>query len=65
MATAKDAKLNILTAEQAKQVSEFAKRITDSHAKLDVLEQLGLGVSDLRSKLNWAGKRADILLGKV
>lgn len=64
MANREDIKLNILTSEQRKELATLAKKIDESQKVLDLLSELGLGVSDMQAKLNWAKKRNTLLLEK-
>ena len=64
MADKKDTKLNILTPEMRKSLDKLGEDIEKSEKTLALLEELGLGVGDLRSKLEWSKKRREILLAK-
>ncbi len=64
MAKEKDTKLNILSPESRKELEKLGEQIEKSEKTLALLEELGLGVGDLRAKLEWAKKRKDILLAK-
>lgn len=64
MAKEKDTKLNILSPESRKELIALGEQIEKSEKTLALLEELGLGVGDLRAKLEWAKKRKDILLEK-
>ncbi|KKN25072.1 hypothetical protein LCGC14_0888550 [marine sediment metagenome] len=62
MAKEKDIKLNILTPETRKELEKLGEQIDKSQKTLDLLKDLGLGVGDMQSKLDWSKKRKDILL---
>lgn len=64
MAKDKETKLNILTSEQRKDLEKLGVDIYKAQKTLDLLKELGLGVGDMESKLEWARKRKDILLAK-
>jgi len=59
-----ESKLNLLTAEQKERLQALGKNIDEAEKRLVLLRELGLGVSDLMEKLQWAKKRRDILLAK-
>lgn len=56
--------LNILTPSARKELENLGADIEKSQKTLDLLKELGLGTTDLQSKLDWAKKRRDILLEK-
>lgn len=64
MAKDREPKLNILTPEQRKELEKLSADIDKAQKTLDLLKELGLGVGDMESKLEWARKRKDILLAK-
>lgn len=64
MAPDKVDRLNILTTEQRKELTKLGDGIARARAGLAMLQELGLGVSDLSSKLEWADKRRKTLLEK-
>lgn len=64
MAKDKDIKLNILTPETRKELEKLGVDIDKAQKSLDLFKELGLGVGDMESKLDWARKRKDILLKK-
>lgn len=64
MAKQTETKLNILTSEQRKELEKLGEQIEKSQKALALLEELGLGVGDLRARLEWAEKRRAILLEK-
>lgn len=64
MAAEKQNRLNILTPEQRKQLTKLGDQVANSKAALALLEELGLGVGDLKSKLEWTEKRRLLLLEK-
>lgn len=56
--------LNLLTSEQRERLQLLGKNINDAEKRLSLLKELGIGVTDLSEKLEWAKKRRDILLAK-
>lgn len=56
--------LNILTPEQKRTLIKLGDQIDKAENSLALLEELGVGVRDLKDKLVWAKKRRDILLKK-
>lgn len=64
MAKDKETKLNILTPELRKELVKLGDDIEKSQKTLELFEKMGLGVSDMKSKLDWARKRKDILLAE-
>ena len=58
-----DIKLDILTPDNRAKLEQLGDDIEKSKKTLEVLKQLGVGVSELEAQLNWASKRRDILLG--
>ena len=58
-----DIKLDILTPDNRAKLEALGSDIEKSKKTLEVLKQLGVGVSELEAQLNWASKRRDILLG--
>lgn len=64
MAKENDTKLNILTPEVRQKLEKLGKRIDESQKVLELFKEMGIGVGDLESKLQWAKKRKDILLDK-
>ena len=63
------AKLNdplvTLTADAKKEIDKLGKDIERSEADLKALEELGLDVSRLRDKINWARKAREIVLKRM
>ena len=55
--------LDILTPEARTKLEALGGDIEKSKKTLEVLKQLGVGVSELEAQLKWASKRRDILLG--
>ena len=64
MAKVNEAKLNILTAADRSSLEKLAEQITKAEKTIDLLEELGLGVGDMKAKLAWSKKRTAILLEK-
>jgi len=64
MAKDKETRLNILTPAERKVLEDLGSDIERSQKTIDLLKELGLGTTDLQSKLDWAKKRRDILLAK-
>lgn len=64
MAKVNDGKLNLLTPEQKVRLQELSQLIDDAEKRLNLLKELGIGVSVMQEKLDWAKKRKDILLAK-
>lgn len=64
MAKDKDIGLNILTPETRKQLEELGTQLDKSQKTLDLFKEMGLGVGDMQSKLDWAKRRRDLLLEK-
>lgn len=60
----KDAKLNILTPADRSSLEKLSVEIAKAEKTIDLLEELGLGVGDLKAKLLWSKKRTAILLEK-
>lgn len=64
MAKDKEVKLNILTAADRSSLEKLSGEIEKAEKTIALLEELGLGVSDLKAKLAWSKKRTAILLEK-
>lgn len=64
MAQDKDIKLNILTAADRSSLEKLNEQITKAEKTIVLLEELGLGVGDMKAKLAWSKKRTAILLEK-
>lgn len=64
MAAANTTKLDILTPEQRKNLEALSASFDKADKTLSLLEELGLGVGDMKARLEWAKKRRDILLAK-
>lgn len=64
MSKTTETKLNILNPDQRKELEALGTKIEKGKNALAVLAELGLGVSDLQSRLEWAEKRRAILLEK-
>ncbi|GAJ07064.1 unnamed protein product [marine sediment metagenome] len=64
MAKDKDTKLNILTPETRKDLEKLGAEIDKSQKTLDLFKEMGIGVGDMQSKLDWAKKRRNLLLEK-
>lgn len=59
-----DNKLGILTPADRTTLEELGSDIEKSQKGLDLLKELGVGVGELESQLNWAKKRREILLNR-
>ena len=59
----KEKSLDILSPADRTKLEALGSDIEKSEKTLEVLKQLGVGVSELEAQLNWASKRRDILLG--
>lgn len=64
MAKEENTGLNILTPETRKQLEELGTQLDKSQKTLDLFKEMGLGVGDMQSKLDWAKRRRDLLLEK-
>lgn len=64
MAKEKEVKLNILTPADRSALEKLSEEIAKAEKTIDLLEELGLGVGDLKAKLAWSKKRTAILLEK-
>ena len=64
MAKADEVKLNILTTADRASLEKLNEQITKAEKTIDLLEDLGLGVGDMKAKLAWSKKRTAILLEK-
>jgi hypothetical protein len=64
MAQQTQQKLNILSDVQRKELESLGSKIERSKQALNTLKELGLGVSDLEARIEWAEKRRKILLEK-
>ena len=54
-----------LTADAKKEIDKLGKDIERSEDDLKALEGLGLDVSRLRAKINWARKAREIVLKRM
>ena len=64
MVEKKDDKLNILTAADRTSLEKLNEQIAKGEKTIALLEELGLGVGDMKAKLAWSKKRTGILLEK-
>ncbi|KKN36640.1 hypothetical protein LCGC14_0771630 [marine sediment metagenome] len=64
MAQKEEVKLNILTAADRASLEKLTGEIAKAEKTIDLLEELGLGVGDMKAKLAWSKKRTAILLEK-
>ena len=64
MAKEKDTKLNILSATDRSSLEKLSGEIEKAEKTVDLLEELGLGVSELKAKIVWAKLRTSLLLEK-
>ena len=54
-----------LTADAKKEIDKLGKDIERSEGDMSALEELGLDVSRLRDKINWAKKAREIILKRM
>ena len=64
MTTNKEAKLNILTPADRLSLEKLSDQIVKAEKTIDLLEQLGIGVGELKAKLVWSKERTALLLEK-
>jgi len=64
MTTTQTAKVGLISPEVRKNLEALGLQIDKSKQQLALLEELGLGVSDLKARLDWADKRRATLLAK-
>lgn len=57
-----DERLNILSPADRKTLEGLGSEIEKSLKTLNLLKDLGVGVGELESQLNWAKRRREILL---
>jgi len=64
MTNSKDDKLNILSAADRSALEKLSGDIAEAEKRLDLMEELGFGVGELKAKLAWSKQRTAILLKK-
>ena len=64
MENAKETKLNILSDSDRQKLIELNVEMEKSEKAIGLLKEMGIGVTDLEARLNWAKKRTNLLIAK-